>query len=65
MLQCSGCGHESFECPSCDRPITARQHVPADFLIGAHAETADGLLTFDAGFFRDYFDLTVRTVHSD
>jgi len=33
-----------------------RLRVTADFLIGAHARSqSDGLLTTDAGFFRDYF----------
>ncbi|MFC7157912.1 type II toxin-antitoxin system VapC family toxin [Halomarina halobia] len=62
-LQCSECGHETtFQCPDCDASITARQHVAADFLIGAHAATVDALLTFDRGFYRDYFDVTCRTV---
>jgi predicted nucleic acid-binding protein len=33
-----------------------RERVAADFLIGAHALLqCDGLITRDAGFFRDYF----------
>jgi predicted nucleic acid-binding protein len=62
-LQCPACGTETtFTCPECGTEITARQHIAADFLIGAHAETADRLLTFDSGFYRDYFDVPVRTV---
>jgi len=62
-LECPSCGREStFDCPSCGTTISARQHIAADFLIGAHGETADCLLTFDAGFFRDYFDVSVQTV---
>ena len=62
-FQCPMCGAEMvFDCADCGATITARQHIAADFLIGAHAESADALLTFDAGFYRDYFDTTVRTV---
>lgn len=65
-LQCSECGHRTtYECPECGATITSRQHVAADFLIGAHAETAGTLLTFDAGFYRDYFDVECRTVREN
>ena len=34
-----------------------RERVVADFLIGAHAlNQSDGLLTLDAGFYREYFE---------
>lgn len=62
-LQCNECGTEAvFDCPDCGANITARQHVPADFLIGAIAdEQADRLLTFDGGFFDTYFSLDLLT----
>lgn len=62
-LQCPACGTEStYECSSCGADITARQHIAADFVIGAHAEARDRLLTFDDGFYRDYFDVALWTV---
>lgn len=62
-LQCASCGHETvFQCPNCGDDVTARQHMTPDFCIGAHAEVEGDLLSFDEGFFRDYFDVTVRTV---
>lgn len=62
-LQCPECGYETIvECPRCSASVTARQHLPADFIIGAHAEqNCDRLLSFDAGFFRDYFDVDLLT----
>lgn len=62
-LQCPACGHEAtHECPECGRTVTTRQHIAADFLVGAHAEQSGSLLTFDSGFFREYFDVDVRSV---
>jgi len=58
-LQCPECGEKTiFNCPSCGNEITAIQHLPSDFVIGAHAERqADALVTFDTGFFETYFDV--------
>jgi len=66
-LQCNECGTEAIlECPGCGASITARQHVPADFVIGAHAEyDGDGLVTFDRGFYRNYFAVDVRAVREE
>lgn len=63
-FQCPSCGERSrFQCPSCDSEITARQHIAADFLIGTQAELdAEALLTFDEGFYREYFDVEVVTM---
>lgn len=64
-LQCSACGHQTaYDCPECGAEITARQHIASDFLIGAHAESNDALLTFDAGFYRDYFDVECLSIES-
>lgn len=57
-LQCPSCGERTlFECPSCGRNIQARQHIPSDFLIGSCAENFDSLVTFDKGFFGEYFEI--------
>lgn len=62
-LQCPECGTKQMvNCPECDRPLTPRQHIAADFLIGGHAVTdAEALVTFDADFYGSYFpELAVR-----
>lgn len=62
-LQCPECGTKQMvRCPECDRKLTPRQHIAADFLIGGHAVTdAESLVTFDTDFYGSYFpELAVR-----
>jgi predicted nucleic acid-binding protein len=56
-LLCGHCGawHEPT-CPKCKSRTQVRQHLLADFLIGAHAVTQSGrLLTRDQRVYRAYF----------
>jgi predicted nucleic acid-binding protein len=60
---CARCGaNQIVQCGRCGEAIRARQHIVADFLIGAHAVThADTLLTLDPRFYRSYFpELQIR-----
>jgi predicted nucleic acid-binding protein len=56
-FSCRYCGYGmTVSCPHCNKPLTGRLHVLADFLIGAHAlSNADCLLTRDLGIYRTYF----------
>jgi len=63
-IQCSNCGEKiSFNCPQCNKPVSFRQHIISDFIIGAHAFIrAEFFLSRDRGFYKTYFPDIIKEI---
>jgi len=59
ILMCHNCGENIGDifCKKCDSIIQIRQHIPADFLIGAFAYgmKRKNVVTSDKGYYSTYF----------
>jgi predicted nucleic acid-binding protein len=56
-LRCAACGTVGEPvCEKCGERLRARQHIMADFIVGAHASANGGaLITRDRRYYRTYF----------
>ena len=54
---CPACNRSiSPECPKCHSPLSFRQRVLTDFLIGGFAlANSDGIITHDPAYYKNYF----------